>query len=282
MVVAGSVVVRVTPFGVITFVALLVALGGAGVAFVRLRGGRGRALGVAAAVGALLAGGLLAWVGASDPTVLWFGHVTSHGDRSRDEVAVTFDDGPDDPFSLEVAKMLDDHEVKGTFFEVGKAIDARPDITRALLADGQLLGNHSYRHDYWGWLDPRYPELAETQHAFQRAIGKCPAFFRPPHGQRTPFMLARVSDEGMHAVTWDTSASDWTQTDGKVVAQHILENVKPGSIILLHDGLDGTVHADRAVLRVALPLILDGLAAKGLRAVTLDHLLGEPGYLASC
>ena len=249
MVLAGLVVARVTPFGAITVVAAAIALGGAGLVVVAARGGRGRALGSAALVGVLLAGGLLAWVGANDPTVLWFGHITSHGDRGGDQVALTFDDGPDDPFSLEVARILDDHGVKGTFFEVGKAIDARPDITQALLADGQLLGNHSYHHDYWRWLDPTYPELASTQHSFERAIGKCPAFFRPPHGQRTPFMLARVTGEGMHAVTWDTSARDWSETDGKAVAQHILEHVQPGSIILLHDGLDGTVHADRSVLR---------------------------------
>ena len=64
--------------------------------------------------------------------------------------------------------------VKGTFFEVGKAIDAEPQITRALYADGQLLGNHSYHHDEWRWLDPRYPELERTQAAFARAIGTCP------------------------------------------------------------------------------------------------------------
>ena len=282
MVVAGVVVARVTPFGAITFVALVVIAGGAALVAVGARGVPGRALVAASTVGVLLAGGLLAWVGGNDPTVLWFGHVTSHGDRRVHDVAITFDDGPDDPFTLEYAHVLDAHGVKGTFFEVGKAIDARPDITRALLADGQLLGNHSYHHDYWGWLNPAYPELADTQAAFERAIDKCPAFFRPPHGQRTPFMLARVSDEGMHAVTWDTSASDWTDTDGARVAQHILDHVKPGSIILLHDGLDGNVHADRSVLRVALPLILDGLAARGLRPVTLDQLLGVPGYLDHC
>ncbi|MEY2571530.1 MAG: peptidoglycan-N-acetylglucosamine deacetylase, partial [Acidimicrobiaceae bacterium] len=168
MVVAGAVVVRVTPFGAIMFVALLPVLGGAALVAVTVRGGRGRALGGAALIGVLLAGGLLAWVGANDPTVLWFGHVSSHGDRGGDQVALTFDDGPDDPYSLEVAKILDEHGVKGTFFAVGKAIDARPDITKALFDDGQLLGNHSYHHDYWGWLDPRYPELADTQHAFER------------------------------------------------------------------------------------------------------------------
>ena len=231
---------------------------------------------------ALLAGGLVAWVGANDPTVEWFGHVATHGDRSQPKVALTFDDGPDDPYTMSVAGILDSQGVKGTFFEVGKAIDERPDISRALLADGQLVGNHSYHHDYWRWLDPRYPELARTQKAFQRALGKCPAFFRPPHGQRTPFMLAQVRGDGMHAVTWDTSAEDWVERDGRVVADRIVDRARPGSIILLHDGLDGNVGADRSVLLTALPLIIDGVRAKGLVPVRLDDLLGLPGYLDRC
>jgi peptidoglycan/xylan/chitin deacetylase (PgdA/CDA1 family) len=226
--------------------------------------------------------GLLAWVGANDPMVEWFGHITTHGDRRGDRVALTFDDGPDAQWSLAVARILDEHGVKGTFFEVGKAIDARPDITKALYDDGQLLGNHSYRHDYTGWLDPRYPELGETQAAFERAIGACPALFRPPHGQRTPFMLAHVADRDMHAVTWDASGHDWDDHDGHAVATRILDEVRPGSIILLHDGLDGKVRADRAVLEVALPEILDGLAAKGLHPVRLDELLGVKPYLDHC
>jgi peptidoglycan/xylan/chitin deacetylase (PgdA/CDA1 family) len=239
----------------------------------------GTALVVATAV---LAAGLVLWVGGNDPTVMWFGNVVTHGDRAGNRVALTFDDGPDAAWSMEVATILDQHGAKGTFFEVGKAIRARPDIARALMDDGQLLANHSYHHDYWGWLNPSYPELDETQDAFREDVGVCPAFFRPPHGQRTPFMLARVRDRGMHAVTWDVSARDWVETDGQVVAREILDNVRPGSVILLHDGLDGKVTADRSVLRVALPLILDGLKAKGLIPVRLDELLGLPGYLADC
>jgi peptidoglycan/xylan/chitin deacetylase (PgdA/CDA1 family) len=197
-------------------------------------------------------------------------------------VALTFDDGPDDPFSLQVSGILDSHGVKGTFFEVGKAIDARPAIAKALYADGQLLGNHSYHHDYWRWLDPRYPELDRTQDAFRRQLGICPAFFRPPHGQRTPFMLAHASDKNMHTVTWDVSAQDWTAHDGADLAHKVLDQVRPGSVILLHDGIDGTVTADRSVLIVALPIILDGLKAKGLEPVRLDELLGLPAYLDHC
>ncbi|MEY2421236.1 MAG: peptidoglycan-N-acetylglucosamine deacetylase [Acidimicrobiaceae bacterium] len=232
--------------------------------------------------GVLLAGGLVLWVGGNDPTVQWFGHVITHGDRSDRRVALTFDDGPDDPFSLQVSAILDGHGVKGTFFEVGKAIDARPEIARALYADGHLLGNHSYHHDYWRWLDPRYPELDRTQDAFQRQLGICPAFFRPPHGQRTPFMLAHASSKKMVTTTWDVSAEDWSAHDGALVAQRILDHVRPGSIILLHDGIDGTVTADRSVLIAALPIILDGLEAKGLEPVRLDELLGRPGYLEHC
>ena len=230
----------------------------------------------------LWCGALFLWVGGNDPTVQWFGHVITHGDRGDTRVALTFDDGPDDPFSLQVSAILDRHGAKGTFFEVGKAIDARPAIAQALYADGQLLGNHSYHHDYWRWLDPRYPELDRTQDAFRRQLGICPAFFRPPHGQRTPFMLAHASDKNMHTVTWDVSAGDWSAHDGAAVAREILKNVHPGSIILLHDGVDGTVTADRSVLIEALPMILDGLQAKGLVPVRLDELLGLPGYLPNC
>ena len=233
-------------------------------------------------VGALLAGGLVLWVGGNDPTVQWFGHVITHGDRVDRRVALTFDDGPDDPFSLQVSAILDRYGAKGTFFEVGKAIDARPEIAKALHADGHLLGNHSYHHDYWRWLDPRYPELDRTQDAFRRQLGICPAFFRPPHGQRTPFMLAHASNQDMVTVTWDVSAQDWSSHDGAAVARRVLDQVDAGSIILLHDGIDGTVTADRSVLIDALPMILDGLRAKGLAPVRLDDLLGKPAYLDRC
>lgn len=225
---------------------------------------------------------LVLWVAGNDPTVQWFGGIVTHGDRHDQRVALTFDDGPDDPFTLDISRILDEHGVKGTFFEVGKAIDARPAIVRALYADGHLVANHSYHHDYWRWLDPRYPELDRTQAAFQRQLGVCPAYFRPPHGQRTPFMLAHVSSRGMHTVTWDVSAGDWATPDAALVAKRILDGVKPGSIVLLHDGLDGRVTADRSVLVRALPLILDGLRAKGLTPVRLDELLGTAGYLDHC
>jgi peptidoglycan-N-acetylglucosamine deacetylase len=237
---------------------------------------------VAAIVAAVATVGVTFWVGANSPTVNWFGSQVAHGARDGRDVAITFDDGPDDPYTLEIAQILDARGAKGTFFMVGKALDRRPAIARALREDGHLLGNHSYHHDSWRWLDPRYPELERTQRAFRRNVGICPTFYRAPHGQHTPFLARVVGDHGMTMVGWDVSAGDWKTDDALLVARRVLDDVEPGSIIVLHDGLDGSVTADRSVLVRAVPLILDGLARRDLKPVRLDALLGERGYGDHC
>ena len=222
------------------------------------------------------------WVGANSRTAAWFGSLVNHGPRHEREVALTFDDGPNVGSTLKLRGILDRAHVKGTFFTVGKALDADSEISRALMSDGHLLGNHSYLHDSLRWLDPGYPELERTQQAFKRDLGVCPTFFRPPHGQHTPFMADVVADHGMTMVGWDVSSGDWATHDPKLIAKRTLDRVRPGSIILLHDGLDGNPAADRSVVVRALPLILEGLMARHLRAVRLDELLGKPGYGKHC
>jgi peptidoglycan-N-acetylglucosamine deacetylase len=218
------------------------------------------------------------YVGAETPGATWFGGGTVHGPVDTGQVALTFDDGPNLGATKKIMAILDAHDVKGTFFEVGKAIDADPQITRALYNDGHLLGNHSYHHDQWRWLDPRYPELQRTQDAFRRAIGTCPVLYRPPHGDRTPFLAQVVRDHHMRMVLWSASAGDWATNDARLVARRILAGARPGAVLLLHDGLDGNPSANREVLVKALPLILEGLRDKGLSAVRLDRLLGTGDY----
>jgi peptidoglycan/xylan/chitin deacetylase (PgdA/CDA1 family) len=220
-----------------------------------------------------------AYIGAETPAATWFGGGITHGPTSGNEVALTFDDGPDVTATLPVMAILDRYRVKATFFEVGKAVNADPSITRDLYADGQLLGNHSYHHDQWRWLDPRYPELQRDQNAISRATGVCPGLYRPPHGDRTPFVARVVKDHHMHMVLWSVSAGDWATNDPELVARRILRGAKPGAILLLHDGLDGNPTANRQVVVAALPLILDGLRAKGLNPVRLDQLLHVSPYV---
>jgi peptidoglycan/xylan/chitin deacetylase (PgdA/CDA1 family) len=263
--------------------AILGAFFGAGVSLAMIGGGdhtsgRGRRR-ITATVLLLAMIGFAAYVGAETPSAHWFGGGITHGPAGRAQVALTFDDGPNLSATLPIMNILDAAGVKGTFFEVGKAIDAEPQITRELYSHGQLLGNHSYHHDQWRWLDPRYPELARTQKAFQRAIGVCPAYYRPPHGDRTPFIAHVASQHHMRIVMWDDSSGDWAVKSPRTIARRIVRGAHPGAIIVLHDGLDGNPAADREVLVRALPLILDGLRAKHLSVVGLDRLIGGPAYV---
>ncbi|MEP6870789.1 MAG: polysaccharide deacetylase family protein [Anaerolineaceae bacterium] len=222
------------------------------------------------------------WVGSTSPSVEWLGSLTSHGPADRNEVAITFDDGPDANYTLPIATILEQYGVRGTFFEVGKAVLRNPQITQELMDRGHVVGNHSYHHDAFSYLHPGYPELARTQEVFRDLFQTCPALFRPPHGTHTMFMSRIVENAGMRLVTWDVSAKDWIESDAETLARHILEKVKPGSIILLHDSIDGNPGADRSVVVKALPAILEGLKAKGLTPVTLDKLIGAPAYLSNC
>lgn len=231
---------------------------------------------------AVLSLGVGAWIGANSPRLTWFGKLVSHGPPGSREVALTFDDGPNAGATLAIARILDAHGVKGTFFEVGKAVDARPDISQALYATGHLLGNHSYHHDSFRWLDPRYPELDRAERSIAQHVGVCPAYYRPPHGQHTPFVARVVHQRGMVMVGWEVSAGDWTSTAPGRLASKILARVHSGQVIDLHDGLDGDVTTDRSVLVRAMPLILDGLERKGLHPVRLDRLLRGRPYLATC
>jgi peptidoglycan/xylan/chitin deacetylase (PgdA/CDA1 family) len=233
------------------------------------------------AVGAFLVvvvAGTTMYFGASTVSASWFGGGVTHGSRSSRLVALTFDDGPNAATTLPLMQMLDANHVKATFFIVGKALDAYPTIVQALVDDGQLVGNHSYHHDQWRWLDPSYPELDRTQDAFARHKLPCPAWYRPPHGQRTPFIARIVHQHHMRMVLWDTAAGDWATNDAQLIARRVLAHVRGGSIVLLHDGLDGNPQANRKVILRAMPLILAGLKAKGLQPVRLDRLLGGPAY----
>ena len=224
----------------------------------------------------------LTWHAATTPQSQLFGPLTTHGPRDQRLVALTFDDGPNRETTLAAAALLDTFGVKGTFFTVGRALDQAPDITRALIADGHLVGSHAETHNTLGWLSPSYREVAAANRTLARDLGACPRFFRPPHGYHTPFMTRAVTNAGMRLVQWDVSAHDWDTTDADLVARRVLAAVQPGSIVLLHDGLDGDLISDRTVLLRALPKILEGLRALDLHPVRLDQLLDQDGYRPHC
>ena len=222
------------------------------------------------------------WTASGNPRTRWWGALVWHGPLSSNEVALTFDDGPNDSATLAVADVLAAHGARGSFFVVGAAVLARPEIVRSLVARGQVVGDHSFRHGSHDWLDLAYREASRGEQAIADVTGRCPTWFRPPHGRHTPFTSAAVTRAGMRTVTWDVSGHDWDTNDAALVATRVLRTVRAGSIVLLHDGLNGDPTIDRTVVVRALPMILDGLAARGLRPVGLDELFGVPAWQPAC
>jgi peptidoglycan/xylan/chitin deacetylase (PgdA/CDA1 family) len=257
----------------VTFAAFTAVFGRVGIP--RTRRLRTLSVGTTLVVGTTF---MIGYFGSNTVGATWFGGGVVHGSRHTDEVALTFDDGPNVGATPRIMQILDDAHVQGTFFIIGKALDKEPQIVRDLYDHGHLLGNHSYHHDQWRWLDPRYPELQRTQDAFERNLGTCPVWFRPPHGDKTPMMERVVHEHDMRMAMWDDSYKDWATDNASLVAEKILAKVRPGSIIDLHDGLDGKVNVDRSVVVRALPLILEGLRARHLQPVRLDKLVGGGAY----
>ena len=221
----------------------------------------------------------LAW----QPGSQLYGQMVTHGPRDRMEVAITFDDGPNDPWTLRIANTLNHYDVEGTFFTVGKNAESHPEIVRSLVAQGHLIGNHSYRHHKSDALvDPHYGELWKAERAISSAAGVCPAIYRPPNGFHTPWQLHAVASHGMRTVTWDVIPRDWKDPPPDEIVRRVLDSAKPGSIILLHDGKDTDQQTDRSATLNALPGIIEGLRAKGYRIVRLDKLLSVPAYVESC
>lgn len=234
---------------------------------------------------------VLLLVGCAGLTVYWamapssqvYGSIATHGPRDDKVVALTFDDGPSDPWTLRIADVLDGYGVAGTFFVVGDNADAHPEIVRELVKRGHLVGNHSQRHRkrdaIFEW---RYSELERAEGSIAGAAGVCPALFRPPNGFHTPWQLRAVSAHGMRTVGWDVQPSDWERPPGDKIVQRVLERVRPGSIVLLHDGDDTRRQTDRSSTVAALPGIIEGLRARGYRFVRVDELLSTQPYLARC
>jgi peptidoglycan/xylan/chitin deacetylase (PgdA/CDA1 family) len=241
---------------------------------------RTRALALGAAL-TMVTFGMTAYFGASTVSAQWFGGGVTHGPRDSGEVAITFDDEPNSVATPQIMNILDAAHVHATFFVVGQAVERQPGIVRTLYRHGHLVANHSYHRDEWRWLDPRYPELERAQDAFQKEIGTCPAWFRPPNGERTPFMARVVHRHGMRMAMWDVSASGKPHQSPAEIVQRVLHGARSGSIIDLRDGIDGASAANKQALVQALPGILDGLRSMHLKAVRLDQLIGGPAY-TSC
>ena len=197
----------------------------------------------------------------------------THGNPDLPEVALTFDDGPS-IYTQQVLAILRHYNVQATFFFIGQNIMQFPAYLQQALAGGNVVGNHTFTHPHLTTLPyaPIYQELSGTQKAVQQATGMRPTLFRPPYGEYNTDVLEATNRLHLTLVTWSADASDWDnpQPPAAQIASSILNTARNGAIFLLHEG-----GGKRENTVAALPTIIEGLQARGLRLVTIPQMLAD-------
>jgi peptidoglycan/xylan/chitin deacetylase (PgdA/CDA1 family) len=203
-------------------------------------------------------------------------------------VALTFDDGPSKEYTPAILEILKSRDVKASFFVTGKMVERYPDIVKRMADEGHDIGNHTYDHFNLILLsNSRVEEQIEKgEDAIKSITGIKPALFRPPRCLMNKRIRTMILTKGYQIVLWSVSAADWGPLKARGIAFRVCHFVRPGRIILLHDGgsLVGSEGGDRSDTVNALPVILDRLIEKGYKIVPASELirLAETADEISC
>jgi peptidoglycan/xylan/chitin deacetylase (PgdA/CDA1 family) len=197
----------------------------------------------------------------------------------RSVVALTFDDGPNEPYTSQIADLLESRNIRATFFQVGKAVRAHPEVTTRLVRAGHVIGHHSDTHRFTRCLrrDTLRQELAAGTAAFAE-LGLYPALYRPPWLLRVPALFPLLREFGLRPVSGTfCHPLEVLQPPGRRIARAAVGQARPGSILIFHDGFDGH-PGDRAQTVSAVEIAVDALQRRGYAFCTVDELLGVPAY----
>lgn len=199
--------------------------------------------------------------------------------REHSYVALTFDDGPDPNVTPRVLDLLDRHGAKASFFCVGQRASAHPEIVRDIVRRGHSVENHSHHHpSTFAFYLPRalQREIDDAQVAIETITGNRPKFFRAPLGFRSPMLDPIVVRSALSYVSWTRRGWDGVSRRPAMVLHRIMRGLTAGDVILLHDGSCARTRGGESVVLVVLPTLLDHLASRGLRPVSLPIALAAP------
>ena len=188
------------------------------------------------------------------------------------KIAITFDDGPDKLITPEVLNILDEYNVKATFFCIGSHIEKNKELLKAIDTKGHLIGNHSWSHDRWfdlfTWRKMK-SEIEKTNGLIFEITGKMAKLFRPPYGVTNPALKKAIRAMEFHNIGWSIRSLDTVKSVEKTL-KRIKKNLSPGDIILFHD--------NRKQISTILKKFLDYAKTNGFEIVPLDKLLGIDVY----
>ena len=243
------------------------------------------ALRILAIAAVLAAAAFVAYELIEQPANQIFGRTLTHGPAGERVVALTYDDGPNPPYTSRILDVLEKEHVRATFFLVGRAAAAYPDVVRREVRDGDAVGNHSWNHSHLIVYTPSAvaADLARTDAAIYAAAGVHARLFRPPFGARDWIVMQAAKKLGYTVVMWsDPLPRDWEYPSAGQIAQRVLKVAGDGTIVVLHDGNRGQLCAraglnlhvcDRSADIGATRLVIDELKKRGFRFVTIPELI---------
>lgn len=199
-----------------------------------------------------------------------------HGNRNNKKIALTFDDGPQPGFTSQVLDILKEKKVPALFFLIGHNIAGNETDLVRMDAEGHIVGNHSYSHNYWFSLKKSRNMLSDLRICDQKiaaVILKKPQLFRPPYGVTNPMVAKAIRLGNYTGIGWSLRSYDTTAKDAALLLNKILTNVKNGDVILLHEWGKHTV--------AVLPDLIDKSRKLGFEFVRADELLGVEAYYQS-
>ncbi len=209
-------------------------------------------------------------------SLIW---MTFGGNNSTDSmipkkyVALTFDDWPDGNTTPLLLDILKSKNIHATFFMIGKNVQQFSGIVERVHAEWHMIGNHTWNHTELDWLSNGdiADEILKTQNAINKITWYTPILFRPPYGMQNKMTLKILHALHLASIQWSLDTNDRKLPAKEVLVQRIMDNVSPGSIILMHDTLTWTVKA--------MPQIIDELEKNGYTLVTVGELLWGYRYI---
>ncbi len=211
------------------------------------------------------------------PTAQWYGKTFTGINSSSKQLALTYDDGPNDPHTFRLLDVLANHNVRATFFLIGRYVRQRPDIVREIRQAGHVIGNHTFTHPLLIF-QPESEikrELAECAVAISEAAGEHSNLFRPPFGGRRPAVLRIARHLGLEPVMWNVTGYDWNAPSTEYIQLKVARRIRGGNVILLHDGGHKQFGADRSRTVAASDKMISKYKSEGYEFVTIPQMMGE-------